>query len=88
MQRQVDSTRLLPEAARRRVRVTHALGSLFSPGGLLPVPTPATQAWPVHHRGAQPPKMSQALGFQGPLPEASTSRGTKAFPHGDAPASA
>ena len=52
------------------------------------MPTPATQARPVHHRGAQPPKMSRALGFQGPLPEASASWGTKAFPRGDAPASA
>ena len=40
---------------------------------------------PPHH---PQPKMSRALGFQGPLPEASASWGTKAFPRGDAPASA
>lgn len=52
------------------------------------MPTPATQAQPIHHRGGWPPKMSRALGFQGPLPGASASLGTKAFPHGVAPASA
>ena len=52
------------------------------------MPTPATQAWPIWHRRARPPETSWALGFQGPLPGASASQGTKAFPHGDALASA